>query len=79
MPSNSRSLPIHRAVRTLAGDHALEWVLYGGEDFELVLCMPLSLAEKFVNQLSGAVIIGEIIDGDRIDGLEMRSAFQHFS
>jgi thiamine-monophosphate kinase len=53
--------------------------LYGGEDFELVLCMPLSLAEKFVNQLSGAVIIGEIIDGDRIDGLEMRSAFQHFS
>jgi thiamine-monophosphate kinase len=63
----------------LAGDRALEWVLYGGEDFELVLCMPLSLAEKFVNQLSGAVIIGEIIDGDRIDGLEMRSAFQHFS
>jgi thiamine-monophosphate kinase len=41
--------------------------------------MPLSLAEKFVNQLSGAVIIGEIIDGDRIDGLEMRSTFQHFS
>ena len=73
-----RSLPIHSAVRTLAGDHALDWVLYGGEDFELVLCMPLSLAEKFVNQLSGAVIIGEIIDGDRIDGLEMRSAFQHF-
>ena len=74
-----RSLPIHRAVRTLAGDRALDWVLYGGEDFELVLCMPLSLAEKLVNQLAGAVIIGEIIDGDRIDGLEMRSAFQHFS
>jgi thiamine-monophosphate kinase len=41
--------------------------------------MPFELAEQFVNQLSGAVIIGEIVDGDRIDGLEMRSAFQHFS
>jgi hypothetical protein len=25
------------------------------------------------------VIIGEIIKGDQIDGLKMRSAFQHFS
>ena len=74
-----RSLPIHKAVRTLAGDLALDWVLYGGEDFELVLCMPLKLAEDFVHQLSNAAIIGEIIDGDQIDGLEMRSAFQHFS
>ena len=73
-----RSLPIHQAVRTLAGDRALDWVLYGGEDFELILCMPLSLAEPFVNQLSNSAIIGEIIEGDQIDGLEMRSAFQHF-
>lgn len=74
-----RSLPIHRAVRTLAGEQALDWVLYGGEDFELVLCMPMDLAEQFVNQLSGAVLIGEVIEGNQIDGLEMRSAFQHFS
>ena len=74
-----RSLPIHQAVRTLAGDRALDWVLYGGEDFELVLCMPLKLAEAFVHQLPNAAIIGEIIEGDQIDGLEMRSAFQHFS
>ncbi|TYQ29803.1 thiamine-phosphate kinase [Pseudanabaena sp. UWO310] len=73
-----RSLPIHRAVRTLAGDRALDWVLYGGEDFELVLCMPMDLAVQFVNRLSGAVIIGEVIEGNQIDGLEMRSAFQHF-
>ncbi len=73
-----RSLPIHRAVQTLAGDRALDWVLYGGEDFELVLCMPIELAKQFVNQLSSAVIIGEIIKGNQIDGLEMRSAFQHF-
>jgi thiamine-monophosphate kinase len=74
-----RSLPIHRAVRTLAGEHALDWVLYGGEDFELILCMPMEVAEQFVHQLSSAVIIGEIIKGDQIDGLKMRSAFQHFS
>jgi thiamine-monophosphate kinase len=74
-----RSLPIHRAVRTLAGEHALDWVLYGGEDFELILCMPMEVAEQFVHQLSSAVIIGEIIEGDQIDGLKMRSAFQHFS
>jgi thiamine-monophosphate kinase len=74
-----RSLPIPRPVRALAGDRALDWVLYGGEDFELVLCMPFELAAQFVNQLSSAVIIGEIVDGNRIDGLEMRSAFQHFA
>ncbi len=73
-----RSLPIHRAVRTLAGDRALDWVLYGGEDFELVLCIPVELAKQFINQLSTAVIIGEIIEGNQIDGLEMRSAFQHY-
>jgi thiamine-monophosphate kinase len=74
-----RSLPIPQAVRTLAGDRALDWVLYGGEDFELVLCMPLKLAEAFVHQFPNAAIIGEIIEGSQIDGLKMRSAFQHFA
>lgn len=72
-------LPIPEAVQILAGDRALDWVLYGGEDFELVLSMPFELAEIFVQQLPSAVIIGEIITGDQIDGLEMRSAFQHFN
>ena len=72
-------LPIPEAVQILAGDRALDWVLYGGEDFELVLSMPFELAEIFVQQLPSAVIIGEIIAGDQIDGLEMRSAFQHFN
>jgi thiamine-monophosphate kinase len=78
-----RSLPIHEAVRTLAGDRALDWVLYGGEDFELVLCMPFDIAEQFVGQLSSAAIIGKIVEGNQIngltDGLEGRSGFQHFS
>ncbi len=66
-------------VQILAGDRALDWVLYGGEDFELILAMPFELAEQLVNQLASAVIIGEIIAGDQIEGLEMRSAFQHFN
>jgi thiamine-monophosphate kinase len=71
-------LPIPELVQILAGDRALDWVLYGGEDFELVLCMPLDLAEKFIKLLSSAVIIGEIVEGKQIDGLDMRSAFQHY-
>lgn len=30
---------------------ALEWALYGGEDFELVLCLPPKCAEELVEQL----------------------------
>ena len=73
------SLPIPEVVQILAENRALDWVLYGGEDFELLLCMPFELAEQFVNYLSSAMIIGEIINGNQIDGLEMRSAFQHFA
>lgn len=36
---------------------ALEWALYGGEDFELVLCLPPDLAQRFV-QAGGATAIG---------------------
>ena len=72
------ALPIPEVVQILAGDRALDWVLYGGEDFELVLSMPFDFAALFVQELSTAVIIGEIIVGDHIDGLEMRSTFQHF-
>ena len=72
-------LVIPEIVQILAGDRALDWVLYGGEDFELILCMPFELAEQLVNQLASATIIGEIIAGDQIEGLEMRSAFQHFA
>ena len=72
------ALPIPELVQILAGDRALDWVLYGGEDFELVLCMPLDLAEKFIKLLSKAVIIGEIVEGNELDGLDMRSTFQHY-
>jgi thiamine-monophosphate kinase len=71
-------------------EQALEWALYGGEDFELVLCLPLQAAEALVKRLGeGAAIIGEItapsaiILGDRTKKnpervLNRDRGFQHF-
>jgi thiamine-monophosphate kinase len=56
------SIPIPPALNQLVpADRALEWALYGGEDFELVLCLPAAIAQKLVNQLgAGAAIVGKI-------------------
>ena len=54
-------LPIDRTIYKLAPKSALEWTLGGGEDFELVLCMPPAAATVLVEQLGAeAAIIGEI-------------------
>ncbi|MBD1938013.1 thiamine-phosphate kinase [Microcoleus sp. FACHB-68] len=56
------SIPIPPALNQLVpADRALEWALYGGEDFELVLCLPAAVAQKLLNQLgAGAAIVGTI-------------------
>ena len=60
-------IPIPPALSNLvSAEQALEWALYGGEDFELVLCLPQPAAEALVKSLrakrlgEGAAIIGEI-------------------
>jgi thiamine-monophosphate kinase len=76
-----QAIPIAEAIGCLAGERALDWVLYGGEDFELVLCLPPFSAKALLDRLPEAAIIGEIISGDcgdRIDGLTQQSTFQHF-
>lgn len=69
---------------------AIDWALYGGEDFELVLCLPRSTAQALVDRLGGgAAIIGVItaelgvilrdssgIYPDEI--LSLDKGFQHF-
>jgi thiamine-monophosphate kinase len=41
-------------------DRALDWCLYGGEDFELVLCLPWAVAEALQARLGkGCAIVGE--------------------
>ena len=41
---------------------ALEWTLYGGEDFELVLCLPATVAERFLLTYPNAIAIGTTTD-----------------
>ena len=64
--------------------------MYGGEDFELVLCLPEFAAQELVKKLGKpAAIIGKIttdkavILQDRLgsgsqDELSLRQGFQHF-
>jgi thiamine-monophosphate kinase len=48
-------------TQIVSSERSIEWTLYGGEDFELVLCLPRELAEKFVKRLgNSAAIVGTI-------------------
>ncbi len=71
-------------------EQAVDWTLYGGEDFELVFCLAPFLAEALVEQLgNGAAIVGwinkqpEVIVRDQAGEfddlvLDLRAGFQHF-
>src|SRR5919202_685230 len=71
-------------------EQALEWVLYGGEDFELVLCLPPEPADALVKQLGEeAAVVGKITAGKQVcltdssgtyadERLTFSSGFQHF-
>ena len=83
-------LPMPTALeRWVGAETALDWTLYGGEDFELVLCLPSDLAEALVKQLGkGAAIIGsttastEVMiwdeEADDPKYLSLQDGFQHF-
>jgi thiamine-monophosphate kinase len=74
----------------LSPEQALAWILYGGEDFELVLCLPTNAAEELVQQLGeGAAVIGTVTAEPEIwlvdscghfpnQPLTMEQGFQHF-
>lgn len=68
---------------------AIEWALYGGEDFELVLCLPYEMAASMVQRLAGAAIVGTITEGSDVvltdrngscatEILSFNKGFQHF-
>jgi thiamine-monophosphate kinase len=81
-------LPI--SSQLVSPEQAVEWALYGGEDFELVLCLPSEPAEALVEQLGdGAAIIGKITTGKQVwlkdstgtyadELLTQSRGFQHF-
>ncbi|MBE9178208.1 thiamine-phosphate kinase [Oculatella sp. LEGE 06141] len=73
----------------LSAEQALEWALYGGEDFELVLCLTQQVAEAVVKRLgTGAAIVGTIAAGNEViltdrtetrsEQLNLQKGFQHF-
>lgn len=81
--------PLTRTI-SLRPEQALEWALYGGEDFELVLALPPAIAPSLVQKLApGAAIIGEIVAGAEVQvvdqtgqhpaiALSLNQGFQHF-
>lgn len=84
------SLPISPALTRLFPATDLRSALYGGEDFELVLCLPESIAVKLVAQIGkGAEIVGKITRSTEIlllDNtgryppvyLDLQAGFKHF-
>lgn len=84
-------IPTDSALNKLVGgSRALDWALYGGEDFELVLSMPATVGEELVAKIGeGAAIVGTttsdtdilLTDSQGIhsqEELTQKQAFQHF-
>ncbi len=84
-------IPIPPALTQMVpSEQALDWALYGGEDFELVLCLPAEKAQPLVERLGkGAAIIGTIttdaevflVDSTGVypsQSLTQSQGFQHF-
>ncbi|BAZ42180.1 thiamine monophosphate kinase [Calothrix sp. NIES-4101] len=87
-----QKIPVPQALQnSLTPAQILEYTLYGGEDFELVLCMPHQIAEIFVQQVgNNAAIIGIITSDTQVilqdqtntnpdQVLTLNRGFQHFS
>lgn len=85
------AIPIPSVLpRLTSPEQVWDWVLYGGEDFELVLCLSEPLAQVFVEKSSaGSAIIGYITSGTEVclrdstrryadELLTLSRGFQHF-
>lgn len=81
------SLPVSDALRDHAGEHAADYVLAGGDDYELCFCVPAgqrdtvaALAEQPVT-IIGEVVAGtgvEVIAPDGRPYVSGRRGFEHF-
>jgi len=85
------AIPIPSVLpRLVSPEQVWDWVLYGGEDFELVLCLSEPLAQVFVEKFAaGSAIIGSITSGRSVclrdstgkyadELLTLSRGFQHF-
>lgn len=83
-------IPIDPALKQwVSAEQAIDWALYGGEDFELVLCLPIDEAKAWMEQVKGSAIVGQITSDPEvklIDSsgqfsdqiLSLEQGFQHF-
>ena len=84
-------IPIPAPLRQwISAEQALDWALYGGEDFELVLCLPPGIAQALITRLgTGATIVGAIAADPEVrlvdttghypdEILNLKQGFQHF-
>ncbi|MEH2116267.1 thiamine-phosphate kinase [Nostoc sp.] len=87
-----RQIPVPKTFNHwLPPEQALKYALYGGEDFELVLCLPQELASALVQHLGeGAALVGKITAGSTVllhdkqkkfpdQVLNLSQGFQHFN
>jgi thiamine-monophosphate kinase len=87
-----RQIPVPKTFNHwLTESQGLAYALYGGEDFELVLCLPQELASAFVQNIGeGAAIVGNITPGSTVllhdeqkkfpdQVLTLSQGFQHFN
>ncbi|MGF1577139.1 MAG: thiamine-monophosphate kinase, partial [Cyanophyceae cyanobacterium] len=84
----ARQIPMDEGLRLIFPDHTLEWALYGGEDFELLLSLPPAHAHSLVAALPGSAVIGEVVPAVGDPGvvevigwgqLDRAQGFAHFS
>lgn len=88
---NYHQIPVPECLlRWRSPAEAMQWALYGGEDFELVLCLPDDLGKLLVERLgNSAAIVGTIVDEPSImlcdrsgnyddQPLNLTQGFQHF-
>lgn len=80
--------PAARAVAARAGVDPLQWALYGGEDYNLVVLVPEEAVRTLKSELPGAVVVGRcrsgepaasVRRGDRSMPLEPGRTYQHFA
>ena len=84
-------IPIpHSLTKFVSPEQALNWALYGGEDFELVLCLPPIYGRELVKKIGvGAAIVGTTTDDTDVllidrqgiypnEQLTLSQGFQHF-
>ena len=77
------NIPIAEEIKLVAEqkkEEAINWVMYGGEDFELVLCLAPADAYDLIKNSPKSIIISEIIPKNLNEdqNLKMTSSFQHF-